>query len=120
MFHFSAKVFGVAESSEGDGVTALVFAEQSDGSGWTFEIQSSGTLAASSENGELYCLVFAATQTFYGGIESWRIIDSMLQIYLSEPACKCFEIVDGVTILLDPLIDSQQVIGWLEQIVQLR
>jgi hypothetical protein len=67
---------------------AVVFAENSDGSGERLELQRAMTFDAQDRKlgQDTYCLCVASGATCYGGVRSWRLDDSGLDLELTRAA----------------------------------
>jgi hypothetical protein len=79
---------GSAEEFEDLETFVVVLAEIPDGDGARLEIQRSLTVDPRDEalGEDTYCLCTQTGATYYGGVQSWRLDDGLLQFSLDESA----------------------------------
>jgi hypothetical protein len=101
MREFSAWTVGAAEIAEFEALVA-VFAEHSDGTGSRLELQRAITFDEQDKKlgHDTYCLSTETGATYYGGVESWTLDATLLELLLAEEAAQALGVQDGFRIRL--------------------
>ena len=112
---------GAAEEFEDLETFVVVLAEKPDGDGARLEIQRGLTVDPQDEalGMDTYCLCTQTGATHYGGVQSWRLSDDCLQIFLDDAAASKLGLDREVTIELR-LADQavQAVIAGIERALE--